>query len=104
MLLLLLLSQSVLSGRILRDTLGFGSKGRIMEQQWQKEFYRIGTQVLGMDHFLSCEVGTVFGCEGKIDFYVDKLDWVYLPILAIIHNLPIHSFCSFIDIYKSTSF
>ncbi|CAG8535713.1 1375_t:CDS:2 [Rhizophagus irregularis] len=43
-----------------------------MEQQWQKEFYRIGTQVLGMDHFLSCEVGTVFGCEGKIDFYVDK--------------------------------
>ncbi|GBC05838.1 hypothetical protein RclHR1_06470001 [Rhizophagus clarus] len=28
-----------------------------------------------MDHFLSCEVGSVFGCKGKIDFYVDKLDW-----------------------------
>ncbi|PKC04436.1 hypothetical protein RhiirA5_422241 [Rhizophagus irregularis] len=65
--------QSELSGRILRDTLGFGSKGRIMEQQWQKEFYRIGTQVLGMDHFLSCKIETVFGCEGEIDFYVDKL-------------------------------
>ncbi|RGB43525.1 hypothetical protein C1646_737945 [Rhizophagus diaphanus] len=64
-----------LSGKILRDTLGFGPNGRIMEQTWQKEFYRIGTQVLGSDHFLSCEVGSVFGCEGRIDFYVDKLDW-----------------------------
>ncbi|CAG8719342.1 14818_t:CDS:1, partial [Acaulospora morrowiae] len=44
-----------LSGKILRDTLGFGSNGRILEQTWQKEFYRIGTQVLGEDHFLSCD-------------------------------------------------
>ncbi|GES91231.1 crinkler (CRN) family protein [Rhizophagus clarus] len=64
-----------ISGDILRNTLGFGSDGRLLEQTWQKEFYRIGTQVLGMDHFLSCEVGSVFGCKGKIDFYVDKLDW-----------------------------
>ncbi|CAB4419098.1 unnamed protein product [Rhizophagus irregularis] len=63
------------NGNILRETLGFGSDGRILEQTWQKEFYRIGTQVLGKDHFLSCEVGSVFGCEGKIDFYADKLDW-----------------------------
>ncbi|CAB4438790.1 unnamed protein product [Rhizophagus irregularis] len=33
-----------LSGKILRDTLGFESDGRILEQTWQKEFYRIGTQ------------------------------------------------------------
>ncbi|CAB5393752.1 unnamed protein product [Rhizophagus irregularis] len=58
-----------ISGDILRNTLG------LLEQTWQKEFYRIGTQVLGRDHFLSCEVGSVFGCEGKIDFYVDKLEW-----------------------------
>ncbi|RGB35065.1 hypothetical protein C1646_742447 [Rhizophagus diaphanus] len=64
-----------LNGKILRDMLGFGSDRRILEQTWQKEFYRIGTQVLGKDHFLSYEVGSVFGCEGKIDFYVDKLDW-----------------------------
>ncbi|RGB35974.1 hypothetical protein C1646_667324 [Rhizophagus diaphanus] len=64
-----------LSGNILREMLGFGSDGRILEQTWQKEFYRIGTQVLGKYHFLSYEVGSVFGCEGKIDFYVDKLDW-----------------------------
>uniref|UniRef100_U9TXP5 Crinkler effector protein N-terminal domain-containing protein n=1 Tax=Rhizophagus irregularis (strain DAOM 181602 / DAOM 197198 / MUCL 43194) TaxID=747089 RepID=U9TXP5_RHIID len=64
-----------ISGDILRNTLGFGSDGRLLEQTWQKEFYRIGTQVLGRDHFLSCEVGSVFGCEGKIDFYVDKLEW-----------------------------
>ena len=36
-----------LSGKILRETLGFGSDGRILEQTWQKEFYRIGTRVLG---------------------------------------------------------
>ncbi len=36
-----------LSGKILRETLGFGSDGRILEQAWQKEFYRIGTRVLG---------------------------------------------------------
>jgi hypothetical protein len=65
-----------LSKDILRKTLGFGSDGRILEQTWQKEFYGISTQVLGRDHFLSCEIGSVFGCEGKVDFYVDKLDWV----------------------------
>ncbi|CAG8628921.1 16400_t:CDS:2 [Funneliformis caledonium] len=64
-----------LSREILRKTLGFGSDGRILEQTWQKEFYRIGTQVLGKDHFLSCDAGSVFGCDGKIDYYVDKLDW-----------------------------
>ncbi|PKY48519.1 hypothetical protein RhiirA4_422234 [Rhizophagus irregularis] len=64
-----------LSGNILREMLGFGSDGRILEQTWQKEFYKIGTQVLGKDHFLSCKVGSVFGCEGKIDFYADELDW-----------------------------
>ncbi|CAG8469981.1 1580_t:CDS:2, partial [Ambispora gerdemannii] len=56
------------SSKILRD-------GSPLEQTLQKEFYRIGTQVLGMGHFLSCDVGAVFGCDGYIDFYVDKLDW-----------------------------
>ncbi|RIB06882.1 hypothetical protein C2G38_2115063 [Gigaspora rosea] len=64
-----------LSGKILRDTLGLGSNGKILEQTWQKEFFRISTQVLGKKYFLSCDVGSVFGCYGKIDFYVDTLDW-----------------------------
>ncbi|GBC21822.1 crinkler (CRN) family protein [Rhizophagus irregularis DAOM 181602=DAOM 197198] len=63
------------SGKILRETLGFGYDGRILEQTWQKEFYRIGTWVLGKNKFLSCEVGSVFGCAGRIDFYVNELDW-----------------------------
>ncbi|RGB40141.1 hypothetical protein C1646_688324 [Rhizophagus diaphanus] len=63
------------SGKILRETLGFGYDGRILEQTWQKEFYRIGTRLLGKDKFLSCEVGSVFGCEGRIDFYVNELEW-----------------------------
>ncbi|CAB4443258.1 unnamed protein product [Rhizophagus irregularis] len=62
------------SGKILREMLGFGYDGRILEQTWQKEFYRIGTWVLGKNKFLSCEVGSVFGCKGRIDFYVNKLE------------------------------
>ncbi|RIA80313.1 hypothetical protein C1645_810492 [Glomus cerebriforme] len=64
-----------INGNILRNMLGFGSDGKFLEQTWQKEFYRIGTQILGRNHFLSCEIGSVFGYEGKVDFYVDKLDW-----------------------------
>jgi hypothetical protein len=64
-----------LSGKILRGTFGSGSDGRILEQTWRKEFYRIGTQVLERDHFLSCEVGACFECGRFIDFYVSELDW-----------------------------
>ncbi|GBB93599.1 hypothetical protein RclHR1_00220033 [Rhizophagus clarus] len=64
-----------LSKKILRKMLGHGSDRRILEQTWQKEFYRIGTQILRKNHFLSCNVGSVFACDRKIDFYVDKLDW-----------------------------
>ncbi|CAG8741618.1 6202_t:CDS:2, partial [Dentiscutata heterogama] len=35
------------------ETLGFGINGNLLEQTWQKEFYRIGTQI----------------------FYVDGMDW-----------------------------
>ncbi|PKY48544.1 hypothetical protein RhiirA4_464177 [Rhizophagus irregularis] len=24
---------------------------------------------------MSCDVGSVFGCEGRIDFYVNELEW-----------------------------
>ncbi|CAG8784988.1 5233_t:CDS:2, partial [Gigaspora margarita] len=65
---------NIQTGKILRETLGFGINGNLLEQTWQKEFYRVGTQVLGRNHFLSCDVGAVFGCDGYIDFYVDGLD------------------------------
>ncbi|RHZ84668.1 hypothetical protein Glove_78g162 [Diversispora epigaea] len=63
------------SGKILKKILGFGTDGFLLEQTWKKEFYRIGTQMLGMHHFLSCDVGAVFGCYGYMDFYVDELEW-----------------------------
>ncbi|CAG8471465.1 43135_t:CDS:2 [Gigaspora margarita] len=66
---------NVQSGKILRETLGFGIDGNLLEKTWQKEFYRVGMQVLGMNHFLSYDVGEVFGCDGYINFYVDGLDW-----------------------------
>ncbi|CAG8479243.1 17287_t:CDS:2 [Gigaspora margarita] len=66
---------NVQSGKILRETLGFGIDRNLLEQTWQKEFYRVGMQVLGKNHFLSCDMGAVFGCDGYIDFYIDGLDW-----------------------------
>src|SRR5687767_6434763 len=53
-----------------------GIDGSHLEQTWQKEFYRIGTQVLDPHHFLLYDVGAVCGCKGFIDFYVDGKDWV----------------------------
>ncbi|KAF0531177.1 crinkler family protein [Gigaspora margarita] len=63
------------SRRILRETLGFGIDGNLLEQICQKEFFRIGMQVLGKNHFLSCDVGAVFECDRYIDFYVDGMNW-----------------------------
>ncbi|CAG8775582.1 12839_t:CDS:1, partial [Ambispora leptoticha] len=61
--------------KTLGKMLGFGTDRNLLEQTWQKELYRVGTQVLGKDHFLSFDVGAVFGCDGYIDFYVDELEW-----------------------------
>ncbi|RHZ81800.1 hypothetical protein Glove_117g21 [Diversispora epigaea] len=63
------------SRKFLKETLGFGTDGCLLEQTWQKEFYRVGTQVLGKAYFMSYNVGAVFGCVGYINFYVDKLEW-----------------------------
>ncbi|CAH1760649.1 13251_t:CDS:1, partial [Entrophospora sp. SA101] len=48
----------------------------LLEQTWQKEFYRVGQRQLGDHYFLSCDVGATFICDGYIDFYVDELNWV----------------------------
>ena len=52
---------------ILKYSLGTEVDKRLLEQTWQKEFYRAGTRALGVSHFLSCEVGPHFKSKGYID-------------------------------------
>jgi hypothetical protein len=59
----------------LKYSIGTGEDKRLLEQMWQKEFYRAGTRALGTDHFLSCDVGSHFKSKGYIDFYVVGLEW-----------------------------
>jgi hypothetical protein len=68
-------AMSVESVEILNDSLGIGKDKILLEQTWQKEFYRIGTRELGNDYFLSCDVGAYYGSEGYIDFYINGLEW-----------------------------
>ena len=63
------------SNEILKYSLGAGADKTLLEQTWQKEFYRAGTRALGEKYFLSCEVGPHFKSKGYIDFYVSELDW-----------------------------
>ena len=63
------------SNEILKYSLGAGEDKTLLEQTWQKEFYRAGTRALGGSHFLSCDVGPHFESKGYIDFYVKGLEW-----------------------------
>ncbi|PKC07234.1 hypothetical protein RhiirA5_418466 [Rhizophagus irregularis] len=67
------------SRELLQRTLSFGFEEReetiILEQMWQKEFYRIGKRRLN-GYFMSCDVGATFASNGYLDFYVDEpLNW-----------------------------
>ncbi|CAB5375243.1 unnamed protein product [Rhizophagus irregularis] len=67
------------SRELLQRTLSFGFEEReetiILEQIWQKEFYRIGKRLLNR-YFMSCDVGATFASNGYLDFYVDEpLNW-----------------------------
>ncbi|RHZ80840.1 hypothetical protein Glove_131g40 [Diversispora epigaea] len=63
------------SRKILRKMLEFETDRYLLEQTWQKEFYKVATQVLGKAYFISCNIEAVFECDGYIDFYIDKLEW-----------------------------
>ncbi|CAG8569538.1 11243_t:CDS:1, partial [Diversispora eburnea] len=66
-------AMSLESKELLQKSLGFGLKENViylLEQTWQKEFYRIGQRQFGHCYFLSCDVGATFACDGYINFYV----------------------------------
>ncbi|GES94890.1 P-loop containing nucleoside triphosphate hydrolase [Rhizophagus clarus] len=67
------------SRELLQRTLSFRFEEReetvILEQMWQKEFYRMGKRLLN-GYFMSCDVGATFASNGYLDFYVDEpLNW-----------------------------
>lgn len=60
----------------LRDSLSKGVDERLLERQWQMEFYRAATSILPRTTIISPDVGHVFASDGYIDFYVDgDLQW-----------------------------
>ena len=60
----------------LSNTLSLTTKNSLLERQYQMEFYRIGTAILGDTHFVSPDVGRSFHSDGWLDFYVNKmLEW-----------------------------
>ncbi|CAB5386898.1 unnamed protein product [Rhizophagus irregularis] len=60
------------SSEILKYSLGYGNNKILLEQTWQKEFYRIGTRALGNQYFLSW---SHLGSSEFIDFYIGGKEW-----------------------------
>jgi len=50
---------------------------KLLERQWQMEFYRASTTLLPVNkHWISPDVGALFGAEGYVDFYInDVFQW-----------------------------
>ncbi|GES76147.1 P-loop containing nucleoside triphosphate hydrolase [Rhizophagus clarus] len=63
------------SKELLQNSLGFrfeeGEETILLEQMWQKEFYRIGKRLLN-GYYMSCDVGATFASDGYVNFYVDE--------------------------------
>ncbi len=67
-----------MSPTILRNSFSVGQDDRILERQWQMEFYRTATTLVTRLHSVSPDVGRVFGCDGLVDFYVNgNLNWAF---------------------------
>lgn len=67
---------SELKKSALQNTFSTGANSKILERQWQMEFYRSSSSFLPLGYSVSPDVGYVFGCKGFIDFFVDSnLKW-----------------------------
>lgn len=64
------------STRQLRDTESKDTKSRLMEGQWQQEFFRAGATLLPPDITMSPEYGREQGAKGQVDFYIAKYQWM----------------------------
>jgi hypothetical protein len=64
-------SPTQLQGTESKDT-----ESRIMEAQWQQEFYRAAASLLPHDAVISPEYGREQGAQGQVDFYIAKYRWM----------------------------
>lgn len=55
----------------IKNSYSRGKDGRVLERQWQMEFYRAAAQVVPSDVYISADVGTYWGSKGFLDFWVD---------------------------------
>jgi hypothetical protein len=64
------------STRQLRNTESKDSKSRIMERQWQQEFFRTSASFLPSNAIISPEYGREHGTKGQVNFYIAKYGWL----------------------------
>lgn len=64
------------STRQLRDTVSKDTKSRLMEGQWQQEFFRASATLLPLGITMSPEYGREKGAKGQVDFYIAKYQWM----------------------------
>jgi hypothetical protein len=58
----------------LQGTQSKDTQSRIMEAQWQQEFYRAAASLLPHDAVISLEYGKQ-QAQGQVDFYISKYRW-----------------------------
>jgi len=64
------------SPQTLSNSFSVGKDNCLLERQWQMEFYRAATTVLGQQHLISPDYANDDDNIGYIDFYVDdNLEW-----------------------------
>ena len=57
-------------------TKGRDTNHKLMETQWQKEFYRVATSLLPPEVYISPEYGQEVGIDGQVDFYIAEYKWM----------------------------
>jgi hypothetical protein len=62
--------------RQLRDTESKDTKSRLIEGQWQQEFFRVGTTLLPPNITMSPGYGREQGAKGQVNFYIAKYQWM----------------------------
>jgi len=49
---------------------------KLMEAQWQQEFYRVAVALLPRNAYLSPEYGREQGAKGQVDFFIGEYRWM----------------------------
>jgi hypothetical protein len=64
-----------INGRTMNDSLSVLTSDAATEYAWQAEFYRSASRLLPQGCDISPEVGLVFAVDGRVDFFINRLNW-----------------------------